>query len=242
MILLKKHDNLERIDSISEFTKNIDFVIISSNTEYHYDCIIECIKNNISFIVEKPMIIDLNNHTKVNKLLENSDIKSGVGLCERYNKIFENIEKVNIKKIIINRYCKMPSNNNNKLLLYDLAIHDIDILQFMFKEKQLNILNVNYNDNEYNININIDEIEVRLNIGYRDINLDRNYTFIYKDNIIKIFNLLTCRASLQDEHNDFIRLLHNKNNRICNIKESLNILENLIQIDNKSKNNAINLI
>ena len=174
------HDNLKRVKSISEFNQmNIDFVIISSNTEYHYDCILECIKNKINFLVEKPILVDYDSHKKINELLQKSNIISGVGLCERYNKIFENVEIENIKKIIINRYCKIPSNKNTKYLLFDLAIHDIDILKYIFKTDKINIIDVKYNANEYNISLIINNIIVELNIGYREKDLYRNYMFIY---------------------------------------------------------------
>ena len=39
----------------------------------------------------------------------------------------------NVKKIDIYRICQTPANNNTNLLLYDLAIHDIDILNYLYK-------------------------------------------------------------------------------------------------------------
>lgn len=234
---LNEYKNYKKLNDCAQAKKlGANFAIISSNSEYHYECILDCINNNINFLVEKPALLSLEEHLKINNLFKKTNLYGYVGLIERFNDSFNSIDfSLQFDKIEITRFCRIPNNNDTDNLLFDLVIHDIDLLQYHFRQKikLINIIKINL---EYKILLYINEIPVYLNIGYSNEINKREYLFFYRDKNLRI-DLVKNNSSLRDEHNDFINIIKNNNGRLCSLEESLELTKTL---DNLAKNIIIN--
>ncbi len=95
------------IFNLNELIYNIDFVIISNPTFLHEKTILECINLRIPLFIEKPVLSNLANSTKIAKLIREYDIKTYVACNLRFHpsiiflkqhlfKIQDKINEVNI--------------------------------------------------------------------------------------------------------------------------------------------------
>lgn len=204
----------------------IDIAIISSTTNTHYDCMVNCINNKINFIVEKPALTSLEEHIEINILLQNKNIKCCVGLIERYNSIINNFNfNKKFNKIKVIRICRIPNNNDKSKLLYDLIIHDIDLLQHIFKNELL-IKSHSYNKSIHTVIGEINKIPVEIKVGYSNNISERTYFLETNDENFEL-NINKSNESLKKEHNDLIKLLLNNKNSLCTFNESLKLIQKI---------------
>lgn len=240
---LKKNNNFEVIGFIDPYLTEfndllkinnyeiakglgVELAIISSTTESHCDCIINCLKYSINFLVEKPALISIEQHNKINILLNNKNLKCCVGLIERYNTV---INKFNFNKkfvkIDVKRICRIPSNNDESKMLYDLMIHDIDLLQYIFKS-ELVIKSISDDKFTKTIKGNINEIIIEIKVGYSNKKTKRVY-FLETENESYELNLEESKETLKLEHGDLVRLINGEVNKLCTMTESLKLIEKI---------------
>lgn len=245
---LQKNNNFEMIGFIDpyliEFNKflkiknyetakdlGVELAIISSSTENHYECMINCLNNNINFLVEKPALTSIEQHNKFNILLNNKNLKCCVGLIERYNTV---INKFNFNKkfirINVERICRIPNNNDKSQILYDLIIHDIDLLQNIFNSEL--VINSYSDDNFTNtIKGNIDEIIIEIKVGYSNEKTKRTY-FLETESESYELNLEDSKETLKLEHEDLVRLISGEDNKLCTLTESIKLTQKIDSIIN----------
>lgn len=119
----------------------IDYCVIASPTSTHYDIALELIKRNVHFMVEKPISHTFETAVKLNNLLDNKKgLCIAVGHIERYNSVLIKLKQFinklgTIYQIIIRRQGLPPEGIIDTGVIYDLLIHDIDIVSWLFNSK-----------------------------------------------------------------------------------------------------------
>jgi UDP-N-acetylglucosamine 3-dehydrogenase len=121
---------------------NLDAVSISTPTSTHFDIASEFIKAKIPVLVEKPMGGDLE---KAKELVENANKNNVIiaaGFIERHNPVvgltknlIEKKEFGNVISISSRRVSSFPARIKDVGVIFDLGIHDIDVIRYLLGSK-----------------------------------------------------------------------------------------------------------
>ena len=116
----------------------IDAISIVVPTPLHFEFAIECMERGIHVLLEKPIASTLE---EADALIEKSAEKKivfTVGHIERYNPVIETLKELvdserlgQISSIVSQRLGGFPSSEPKTDVILDLAIHDIDILNYL---------------------------------------------------------------------------------------------------------------
>ena len=120
--------------------EKIDAISIAVPTKSHKDITIYCLKNKISTLVEKPIAFSLKEADQIIESAENNNVLLTVGHIERFNPAVQKLKKI-IEKGILGEIVSIeakrvgpfiPKNRDTGVLL-DLAVHDIDIMNYLYQ-------------------------------------------------------------------------------------------------------------
>lgn len=121
--------------------KEIDAVSICTPSTTHGEIALEAIKNGKDLLIEKPMTTKIEEAINLKKELEKKGIILMVGFIERFNpavqKAKELLDKGEIGNIILSysrRIGAWPERIGDVGIVKDTAIHDIDLVRFLFQE------------------------------------------------------------------------------------------------------------
>ncbi len=117
---------------------NPDAVSVCVPTSLHYQFVRHCLERGIHVLVEKPITMDVRQAEELLTLATNKKALLFVGHIERYNpavvKVKEMIDKGdlgNVTSILARRVGGFPPQIKDANIAVDLAIHDIDVVNFL---------------------------------------------------------------------------------------------------------------
>ncbi len=114
--------------------QNVDACIVASTTSSHYDLAIKILAAQKHCFVEKPMTSTLEQaHQLYTVAQQNPQLITQVGFVERYNPAYKFIAEdiINPKFIEVHRLSMFNNRGNDVSVVYDLMIHDLDLLLSM---------------------------------------------------------------------------------------------------------------
>lgn len=120
----------------------INVVSIAVPTKEHQRVACFFLKNKVNVLLEKPIALNLKAAEKIIKTAESSGVKFTVGHVERFNPAVASLKKL-IKKgtlgkiisVVARRVGVFPPNVKDANVFLDLAIHDIDIINYLLNER-----------------------------------------------------------------------------------------------------------
>lgn len=131
---------------------DIDVIDICLPTYLHFEYAKECIKNNKSVFIEKPVTFKLNEGYELIKLQEEYNANVMVGQCVRFWPSYSYLKKIydkktygKLKRISLRRNSTMPywgwenwyeDYSKSGGAIFDLHIHDIDYLRYLLGEPE----------------------------------------------------------------------------------------------------------
>ncbi|MBI4972050.1 MAG: Gfo/Idh/MocA family oxidoreductase [Candidatus Omnitrophica bacterium] len=115
---------------------NVDLVSISVPTSLHHDIALQCLKQDIHCLIEKPISTSLEQADELLDEARSRNLLLQVGHVERYNSGFQEIAKIvkNPRFIEIHRLGPFNPRINDVGVVLDLMIHDLDILLSLVHE------------------------------------------------------------------------------------------------------------
>lgn len=138
------HPEVKVVDDIKEIINDIDAAFVVTPTSTHFELVKYLLENNKHVFCEKPVC---SNEAEANKLREISADKSviiQVGHSERFHEAwellrekFKNLPTPFVAKI--NRVAPFKGRATDVDVVQDLAIHDLDLLLYLFKQKPKSI-------------------------------------------------------------------------------------------------------
>ena len=251
-----------------------DIVSVCVPTSFHYQVAKLIIENKINLLLEKPIGTDVIKSEELLRLAKKNGIKFLVGHVERFNpavkKVKEIIDRGELGKIIAciaRRVGGFPPQIRDANITIDLAIHDIDIINYLlndlpakiFVNKQKNLIEqredsveffLKYKDTSAYIQANwITPIKIRkLNMtgteGYLEMDYINQQIEFYKSNYDKFKEISTdfsdyvLRFSEPDKINISVAEKEPLKEEILYF---INCVENNIKIDTKFAIDALKI-
>ncbi len=129
--------SVKAFQDLDEVAKNVDFVTIAAATQAHYDLALYFLKNKIPTLVEKPIAATSQQGFELSNLALKNDVVFSVGHIERFNPAY-NIIKESADQTTyfeINRLAPFRMRGADVSVLHDLMIHDLDLINFIFKSE-----------------------------------------------------------------------------------------------------------
>ena len=229
---VRVYNNIDKV----KLDEGIDGVIISSTTNSHYSVAKRIINYNIPILVEKPLSINLKEVMNITQECLEKKIVLQAGFIEIYNPVVDYLKKNKLKNIEEVKICRHsePSEENRNLenVLYDLAIHDISVFDFLYTLDNININGSKTETHKNKIsNAEVDftanNIRVNLSVSNRSKNKIRNWkiktdTDLYevdflnkniliksKNNNTQLLNLNKDDLPIDNQLNSFIQRINN---------------------------------
>lgn len=138
----------------------VDFVTIAAATQAHYDVAQFFLKNKIPVLVEKPIAATSKQGFELSELADKNDVVFSVGHIERFNPAYNIIKETydQTQYFEINRLAPFRARGADVSVLHDLMIHDLDLVQYLFKSEISDYLAYGHKF----IKETIDDVSVRL--------------------------------------------------------------------------------
>lgn len=132
---VEKQFKIKRFDNIEELVANADIVNITTPPHTHYETASYAIKNFRHIFLESPLSENIEEGKKLLELCEEAGVKIQIGHKERFNPAFASAKPHISNPLYIEtaRFSTPNSNNTNVSVVFDLMIHDIDIILSVVK-------------------------------------------------------------------------------------------------------------
>ena len=139
--LISEKFGLKKFTDPEELIIESDAIDITTPTTHHFSLLKKAIELGKHIFVEKPMTFDSNEADEIKKMIENSNSILQVGHIERYNPVIENlvISRSDIINIEVNRYSTYNPRGTDVSVVFDLMIHDIDLVLHLMGNSITNI-------------------------------------------------------------------------------------------------------
>ncbi len=123
--------------SLEDVAAEVDFVTVAASTQAHYEIAHFFLNKNIPVLVEKPIAATSELGTQLCELAEKNNVIFSVGHIERFNPAYDYLRQNShkIKYLELNRLAPFRTRGSDVSVLHDLMIHDLDLVNYIFKQK-----------------------------------------------------------------------------------------------------------
>ena len=145
----------------SELLENpeIEVVSVCVPTTFHHAVVMEAIKNGKHVLVEKPIAFTLNEAEEMNAAAKEAGVILATGHVERFNPAVQKAKELiddgvigDIVSAFAKRVGPLPPRIKDVGVSIDLAIHDLDIMNYLFEEEVTQVygtMNSSFDDSEF---------------------------------------------------------------------------------------------
>ena len=122
--------------SLSELLDHVDCVSVAVPTSHHYEVVMSCLKRGVSTLVEKPISDSVHNADLMIGEAEKRRLILAVGHLERFNSAYRSVKSESFNPVFIesHRLAVFNPRGTDVSVVFDLMIHDIDIVLDMVKK------------------------------------------------------------------------------------------------------------
>ena len=213
-ILIKKFGSKVDYLSLDEIKKNkqIKNIFLATPPKENFKILNSLIDFNKNILIEKPGLINSNHYKKIKKKLFLKKNKVSFGYIYIYNNYIRYIKKIiKSKKLGKIKYINFQRQNfgpirNKVSAAYDLATHDISILNFLLNKKISLKRSINHDIlGKKNFDISY------LNLKSGEVKIDINVSWLNPEKIRKIIIIGSKKMLLFDEmnHNEPLKIYNN---------------------------------
>ena len=127
----------EVFSNLKDLLNEVDAVSIAATTSAHYDLAKECLREGKHIFIEKPITATISQAEEIVKLAGEKNINLQVGHIERFNPALVSLEQYILepKFIQTDRLAQFNPRGTDVAVVFDLMIHDIDIILSLIKSK-----------------------------------------------------------------------------------------------------------
>jgi len=206
-----KNDKIIYSTNLEDFQDlDIDFVDIVAPTKFHKSYLEIFIKNNKNIFVEKPMVSNLEELKQIQELIKQTNYNKNicVWFIERFNVISKQFKKYisnfwEPKQIEIFRYNPWSDRVADVDVTTDLMIHDIDLVNYFFDNKQVNIIWKNTQNESSTVLLKVWETDITLWANRITQQKIRQIKFYYPDKTI-IWDLILWKIEIYHKPSTYL--------------------------------------
>lgn len=138
------HPHVRVVGDISEIINDIDAAFVVSPTSTHFELVKYLLENNKNVFCEKPLCSNDAEAEALKKVAEGKNVVLQVGHSERFHEAWEKLRSrfqslPTPYTVRINRVAPFKGRATDVDVVQDLAIHDLDLVLHLFKQKPLEI-------------------------------------------------------------------------------------------------------
>jgi predicted dehydrogenase len=130
-----------QLGSLDELIAACDLVSIATPTHTHFEIATRVLEAGLACFVEKPICALVDEAESLVALADQKGLPLGVGQIERYNPAVIELQKASFKPRFIeaHRLAQFTPRGTDVAVIYDLMIHDIDLLLHFLGEEPTDI-------------------------------------------------------------------------------------------------------
>lgn len=128
-------------------TEKPDAVTVATPTNTHKSIAIECLKRKIPTLVEKPIAKSIEDAKDIINIAKENNTLLLIGHIERFNPAVRKVKELitmgklgNVINVMARRVGGFPAQIRDVDIAVDLAIHDIDIINYLLEENPIKII------------------------------------------------------------------------------------------------------
>jgi predicted dehydrogenase len=138
------HPHVKVVSNIEEVINEIDAAFVVTPTSTHFELVKYLIENKKHIFCEKPLCSNDNEAKILTEIAEKNNCLIQVGHSERFHQAWEILRDKFQKlappySIRINRVAPFKGRATDVDVVQDLAIHDLDLLLYLFQQKPVEI-------------------------------------------------------------------------------------------------------
>ena len=138
---LNGHDSIQKSSNYKEILNDIDAISLVTPTKMHFKIAKFFLENKKHVLIEKPMTETVAQAKKLVDLAKKNKVILQVGHLERFNPVMKRLTKEISDPLFIevHRLAKFNPRSTDVNVIFDLMIHDIDIVTTLMKKKIRNV-------------------------------------------------------------------------------------------------------
>jgi predicted dehydrogenase len=120
-----------------EVLEEVDAAVIATPTSSHFEIARDFLSRGRHVLIEKPITDNPDQAAELIKIAEKNNLVLHIGHVERYNPAIEKLYEIKEKPIFLRaqRMSEFPGRSTDIDVVFDLMIHDIDIIIGLMKER-----------------------------------------------------------------------------------------------------------
>jgi len=142
-VMVKKYGCKFYKDYNEMFKKeDIDLVSVVVPTKFHEKVAADVIENGVNLLVEKPIADTIEGAERIIRKAKENNVKLAVGHIERFNPAVQKLKEITdegrlgeITSVIARRVGVFPPQIKDANVVIDLAVHDIDVINYLIGGK-----------------------------------------------------------------------------------------------------------
>lgn len=139
------HPGVKVVEDIKEVINDIDAAFVVTPTSTHFELVKYLLENNKHVFCEKPVCSNDAEAEKLKAIAADKKVVIQIGHSERFHEAWEKLREKfqNLSapySIRINRVAPFKGRATDVDVVQDLAIHDLDLVLHLFKQKPQNVL------------------------------------------------------------------------------------------------------
>ena len=144
--LISEKFGVEKYSDPDKLIDDCDAIDITTPTTYHFEILKKAIRRGKHVFVEKPMTLNIEEAQEIKELAIKSNSILQVGHIERYNPVITNLSLKTEEIVCIeaNRFSTYNPRGTDVSVVFDLMIHDIDLVLHLMGDKINNIMASGY--------------------------------------------------------------------------------------------------
>ena len=138
---LNGHDSIQKSSNYKEILNDIDAISLVTPTKMHFKIAKFFLENKKHVLIEKPMTETVAQAKKLVDLAKKNKVILQVGHLERFNPVMTRLtEEISDPLFIeVHRLAKFNPRSTDVNVIFDLMIHDIDIVTTLMKKNIKNV-------------------------------------------------------------------------------------------------------
>jgi predicted dehydrogenase len=134
------------VERYEELLEQVDAVSVATPTDTHFAVASDCLARGVHVLVEKPLAAEVDDARELCRRARRASALLQVGHIERFNPAFLELEVVledlEVVSLATRRLSPFDTSNTNVDVVYDLMIHDLDIVLALLGDRVSSIQTV----------------------------------------------------------------------------------------------------